>query len=204
MIQCPCCPQCLLTYFNNNTAYLLKKKPPSIVNSSHLWIPIWKSLSALMVSLICRTDCVDSGKYLPTWLTVKKKNAAINRICLYFYSASHTYPLLILRDNFLRDNYSFTAVGEFNSVVPFLYHISPPFLLGYFIIKWESQSGASLYSLCQHPCAWQAGWLVLVRAWVFWHPSQSGQPVPARRLLVLSNIVTLWWIAQCGVLATLE
>lgn len=55
----------------------------------------------------------------------KKKNVAINRICLHFYSASHTYPLLILRDNFLSDNYSFTALGAFNSMIPFLNHISP-------------------------------------------------------------------------------
>lgn len=132
-----------------------------------------------------------------------KENSAINRICLHFSSVYHTCPLSIQRDNFLRDNYSFTMLGEFNSTVPFLYHIPPSSSLTLYHQVGEPE-WASPCSPCQHSCVWQAGWLVLVHAWVFWHPSQSGQPVPARRLLVLSNIVTLRWIAQCVVLAILE
>lgn len=37
---CPCCPECLLMYLNDNAAYLLKKRHPSVVTAQALWTPI--------------------------------------------------------------------------------------------------------------------------------------------------------------------
>lgn len=74
---CPCCPACLLMYFNDNTAYLLEKRHPSIVTAQELWIPIWMSLCIeylALKSLLHAGVTVDSGKYLHTcdWQWKKK------------------------------------------------------------------------------------------------------------------------------------
>lgn len=66
----------------------------------------------------------------------------------------------------------------------------------------ERQARACFCSHCQPSCL--AGWWLLVPARLCWHLAQSAESVPASRLLALSNIVTLWWIAQRVMLATLE
>ena len=158
--------------------------------------------SLQVCKMTCRSNCVDSGKYLHTY-DWQLKNAAINRICLCFYSVYHSCPLLILTDNFLGDNYSFTTPGEFNSMVPFLYHLSPLFLFYHQVGKPEWALSLQPVPAPLRLAGWLAGWFLFMPGFS-WHPSQSGQPMPACRLLVLLNIVTLWWIAQCVVLATLE
>lgn len=86
-----------------------------------------------------------------------------------------------------------SAVDACKSMLPFFMLYFPP-------CTFSSSRKARASPLCSF---YQAGWLVPVHACVFWLQSPSGQPVPASRLLGLSNIVTLW-IAQCVVLATLE
>lgn len=68
-------------------------------------------------------------------------------------------------------------------------------LLFILLLRWHSPSQrehqlhACLCSPCQPLCL--AGWGELVPAWVCWHVCARAQPVPASRLLALSNIVTL-------------
>lgn len=55
----------------------------------------------------------------------KKENATINRMSLFLFSISHL-PFAQTGDNFLREDYAFTILGEFNSAGSFLKPQVPP------------------------------------------------------------------------------
>lgn len=135
-------------YFNNNTAYLLMKRHPrrrtaqsciNLYERPSLHYLAHKSLLHAGVKASTCIPVIDSGK---------KKKAAVNSMFLFLFNISHLLSFYGKRK--LRDKYSFATLGEFNSVVPFLHHTLPFFPLWHFIIRWESQSGTSRWSLCQY------------------------------------------------------
>lgn len=65
---CPCCPECPLMYFSDNTAYLLKKRQPRIVTAQSYGY-LYETLCIDYLapkSLLHAGVTVNSGKYLHT------------------------------------------------------------------------------------------------------------------------------------------